>query len=376
MKAAVLEKGSLTIQEVDMPQPPGCCELQVKLEVTGVCHTDVHLARGDITPTQLKRHLIMGHEGVGIVENVGADVTEQFQAGDRVLVPWLGSTCMKCEMCISGHEALCEQRCATGKDVDGTFAEYMNVHASNVLKLPSSLSPSKAAGLAPIACAGLTAYKALKDSGLRAGQWVGIIGAAGGLGHVCYQYAVAMGFKVIAIDKGDNKVKFLKQIGATNILDVNTTKDLKGAVQGILDKEGALTATHGLHACIVLAPVPEAYSQALELTQPWGAIMCVALPKEPVSFHMQDIVCKGLRIMGSYVGDRQDLREAVQFALDGKVKCVISEQPLDQAAKVLKDLQDNTFEGRAVLRCSGEGIAKGAPTESKTQLRGQYAGSR
>lgn len=354
MKAVVLNKQQLQVTEVPIPVP-AIGQLRVKMETTGVCHTDVHAAHGEVQG-KLKKNLILGHEGVGLVDMIGQGIKQGFKVGDRVLIPWLGATCGTCEHCIDGHQALCDTRCATGIDVDGTYAEYVAVFPRSVILLPAGLSNEEAASLAPIACAGLTTYKALKSSGLRANQWVAICGAAGGLGHLAVQYANAMGFKVIAIDRGSKKMEFLQSLGATHYLDCDKTANLQQEVESLVPG--------GVHATLVLAPDPAAYQKAVQITARGGTVMCVALPKAPVEIDMQDVIGKGLKLKGSIVGDRQDLREALQFALEGKVKCIVHKWPLEQAAEVHQGLQEGNFEGRAVLMCCSPGCGK-YPTESK-----------
>lgn len=358
MKAVLLQKGTLSIQDVPVPVPKND-EIRVKLEWTGVCHTDVHLACGDICG-KLKKDLILGHEGVGTIDLLGDHVKDEYKIGDRVLIPWLGKICSTCENCCSGKEELCEKRCCTGVDTDGTYAEYATVDPRCVISLPSSISADQGASLAPIACAGLTTYTALKHSGLRANQWCVIIGAAGGLGHLALQYASAMAFKVIAIDVGANKMKFLRSMGAEHLIDATNT------TPSDLEKEVTKLVPQGVHATLVLAPHSSAYDSALSITRRGGNVMCVALPKDAVNVNMQNVISHGLHLIGSIVGDRQDLREALQFAIEGKVKCVVQEYPLSDALKVHQALRDNKFEGRAVLCCS-----EGLPSKRAQELKQQ-----
>ena len=209
MRAAVVHAFGepLTIDELAVPEPgPG--EIVVKLVATGVCHTDLHAARGDwaVKPTL---PLVPGHEGVGHVVAVGAGVTH-VKEGDAVGVPWLHDACGQCEYCLTGWETLCPSQHNTGYSVNGTYAEYVLAKADYVGHLPAGANMEE---IAPILCAGVTTYKGLKETEARAGEWVGISGV-GGLGHVAVQYAKAMGFSVAALDVDPTKLELARSLGA------------------------------------------------------------------------------------------------------------------------------------------------------------------
>lgn len=337
MNAVTLDNGKLTYGKVTKPKPTGG-QVLVKMVASGVCHTDLHLAHGEIKGA-LKPHLVLGHEAVGEVEEVGENV-EEFKRGDHILVPWLRQTCGKCAHCITGHETMCEFRISTGADVDGGYAEYLIANAQHAMMVPPELSASQAA---PLACAGVTSYKALKDSGARPGQWVAVIGGAGGLGHLALQFANAMALKTICIDiELKDKCGFIKELG------VNRACIFDGQDRELEQKVKALIA-EGVHASIVLAPCASAYQQAMNITRRGGSVMCVALPKEPIALNFQDIVTKELRVQGSLVGDRQDLAEVLQFAADKKVHCCVTERNLKDAPKVLSEMAVKQVKGRVVL---------------------------
>jgi propanol-preferring alcohol dehydrogenase len=179
MKAAVVHGFSkpLVIEEVDVPRP-GAHEVLVKIEACGVCHTDLHAAEGD-WPVKPRLPFIPGHEGVGHVFAVGADVGH-VKEGDRVGIPWLYSACGHCEHCLGGWETLCEQQKNTGYSVNGSFAQYALADAGYVGHLPSNIGFVEAA---PVLCAGVTVYKGLKVADTKPGNWV-VISGIGGLGHM------------------------------------------------------------------------------------------------------------------------------------------------------------------------------------------------
>lgn len=238
MKAAVVNefKKSLEIKEVEKPTLESG-EVLVKIEACGVCHTDLHAAHGD-WPVKPKLPLIPGHEGVGIVVEVANDVSS-IKVGDRVGIPWLYSACGECEYCLSGQETLCEDQLNGGYSVDGGYAEYCKAPADYVARIPKEADPVQ---IAPILCAGVTTYKALKVSGAKPGEWVAIYGI-GGLGHIALQYAKAMGLNVVAVDISDDKSKLALELGAD--IAINGLKE--DPVATIKEKVG------GVHAAVSVA---------------------------------------------------------------------------------------------------------------------------
>lgn len=219
MRAAVVHEfgAPLTIENVRVPVPgPG--ELLVKVMACGVCHTDLHAASGD-WPVKLSPPFIPGHEVAGTVAAIGPGVMD-FRIGDAVGIAWLHDACMRCEHCETGWETLCEQQHNTGYSCDGGFAEYAIANAAFAARLSDSVD---FAAVAPILCAGVTTYKALKETEVRPGQWVAISGI-GGLGQVAIQYAKAMGLKVLALDVAPEKLALARQAGADLALDAPASR--------------------------------------------------------------------------------------------------------------------------------------------------------
>jgi propanol-preferring alcohol dehydrogenase len=334
MKAAVVEqfKEPLKIKNVEKPTI-SYGEVLVRIKACGVCHTDLHAAHGD-WPVKPKLPLIPGHEGVGIVEEVGPGVTH-LKVGDRVGIPWLYSACGHCEYCLSGQETLCEHQKNAGYSVDGGYAEYCRAAADYVVKIPDNLSFEEAA---PIFCAGVTTYKALKVTGAKPGEWVAIYGI-GGLGHVAVQYAKAMGLNVVAVDIGDEKLKLAKELGAD--LVVNPLKE--DAAKFMKEKVG------GVHAAVVTAVSKPAFQSAYNSIRRGGACVLVGLPPEEMPIPIFDTVLNGIKIIGSIVGTRKDLQEALQFAAEGKVKTIIEVQPLEKINEVFDRMLKGEINGRVVL---------------------------
>ncbi|MEG3089561.1 alcohol dehydrogenase AdhP [Sphingomonas sp. PB4P5] len=336
MKAAVARefRQPLSIEDVPIPAPgPG--EVLVKIEATGVCHTDIHAIDGD-WPVAPIMPLIPGHEGVGYVAAVGSGVTD-LKEGDAVGIPWLHDACGQCEYCRSGWETLCERQNNSGYSVNGTYAEYAIANAAYVGHLPAN--PDFVA-LAPILCAGVTTYKGLKETEARAGEWV-VISGIGGLGHVAIQYAKAMGLHVAALDVAENKLALARSLGA----DVTANCATEDAAAKVIAATGG-----GAHGVLVTAVSPAAFGQAIACARRRGTVALVGLPAGAFPTPIFDVVLKRITVRGSIVGTRRDLAEALAFAAEGKVRATVTVEPLDQVNAVLDRLRQGKVDGRIVLR--------------------------
>ena len=200
--AQVVEKAGGPVIYKQIPvAAPGPDEVLVNIRYSGVCHTDLHARMGD-WPLPVKLPLVGGHEGAGYIVAKGSLVSEDIKIGDHAGVKWLNGSCLACEFCRTSDEPLCPKASLSGYTVDGTFQQYAVAKAAHVSIIPKDV-PLDA--IAPVLCAGITVYKGLKESGIKPGQTVAIVGAGGGLGSLAQQYAKAMGLEVIAIDGGDEK---------------------------------------------------------------------------------------------------------------------------------------------------------------------------
>jgi propanol-preferring alcohol dehydrogenase len=335
MRAAVVHRFGepLSIDELPVPEPgPG--EIVVKLVATGVCHTDLHAARGDwaVKPSL---PLVPGHEGVGYVAALGAGVTH-VKEGDVVGVPWLHDACGNCEYCETGWETLCPAQHNTGYSVNGTYAEYVLANGDFVGHLPAN---SNLEEIAPILCAGVTTYKGLKETEARAGEWVAISGI-GGLGHVAVQYAKAMGFQVAAIDVHEAQLELARQLGADIAIDARNAESVKQLVK----------QTGGMHGVLVTAVSTSAFSQAIGIARRKGTVVLNGLPPGDFPTPVLPVVLKRITIRGSIVGSRQDLAEALEFAAAGKVRAKVSVEPLEAVNDVFARMEAGQVSGRVVLR--------------------------
>jgi propanol-preferring alcohol dehydrogenase len=334
MKAAVVHAfhQPLVIEEVPVPEPgPG--QIVVKVEASGVCHTDLHAAEGD-WPVKPKLPLIPGHEAVGYVAAVGSGV-KNVKEGDRVGVPWLHTACGHCEYCLDGWETLCTQQKNTGYSVDGGYAEYVLADPKYVGHLPDRVDFAE---IAPVLCAGVTVYKGIKATDVRPGQWI-VISGIGGLGHMAVQYAKAMGMNVVAVDIADEKLQFARQLGAD--LTVNALTEDPG--------ERIQREIGGAHGVLVTAVSRKAFEQSLSMVRRGGTIAFNGLPPGEFPVSIFDVVLRGITLRGSIVGTRLDLQESLAFAGAGKVRAKIRVEPLEKINQVFAEMKEGKIEGRVVL---------------------------
>lgn len=343
--AVVFDKNNAPLQvRKDWPvvQPselkPG--EVLVRLAYSGVCHTDLHVWLGD-WPLDNKLPLVGGHEGAGYVAAIGEHSHTHLKVGDPVGVKWLANSCLGCEDCRKGYESTCESAELHGFTVDGSFQQWCVSYADHLTPIPKDLDMHAAA---PILCAGVTVYKALKEIRGAPGEFVVIPGAGGGLGHLACQYAKAMGYRVIAIDSGEDKRKLVASFGIKDFIDFK-----EGDVE---DKVKAVTEGRGAHAVVVVASGGSAYKDALSFLRPHGAVVLVGLPKNTeITAGVFNSVLNAHRIIGSYVGNRQDSIEALKLAAHGDVKTTYKIEPLDNLPDVFERMAAAKLPGRIVLNC-------------------------
>ncbi|MDG5488801.1 zinc-dependent alcohol dehydrogenase [Sphingomonas sp. BGYR3] len=335
MRAAVVRSfgAPLDIEERSVPSPRAG-QILVRVHASGVCHTDLHAARGD-WPVKPTLPFVPGHEAVGRVAALGPGVCG-IKEGDAVGVPWLHDACGCCEHCETGWETLCESQHNTGYGVDGGYADYVLADAAYVARLPHDVDfPA----MAPILCAGVTTYKGLKETEARPGQWV-VISGIGGLGHIAVQYAKAMGLHVAAVDVSEKKLALARALGAdvtVNAADPEFVAKLRRETEG------------GAHGVLVTAPSLPAFRQAIDIVRRRGTVSLIGLPAGEFPIPIFDVVLKRVTIRGSIVGTRADLAEAIDFAIEGKVRSRIETQPLEAINSVFHRLQSGDVGGRVVL---------------------------
>ena len=337
MKAARLEDGVLHIRDVNVPVPADE-EAVVRISAAGVCHSDLHLARGDWQG--VPRSGVIGHEAIGVVEALGPGADRFVHVGDRVILG-LGGTgggywCGVCDYCLRGLP----RHCAQSKGILGTFAECFSVWAPSLVRLPDSIGDEEA----PLACGGLTAYGAVKklfDHGVRPGRRIAIIGAAGGLGHYAVQIARTFGYEVIGVDIGAERLEFVRSLGASRALEADE------AVEVVHDELG------GVDASLVFSARMAGFRLGLRVLRRAGLFVAVGLP--PTSDGTLDLNPFELFLMDptiiySAVGTVQDMRELVDLAAAGHVSTHVSRTgALSELGTIFDELEAGAYTGRAVI---------------------------
>ncbi|MEO3772482.1 zinc-dependent alcohol dehydrogenase [Micromonospora sp. B9E7] len=335
MRATVVTAFDRPLEMLDLPVPePGPGEILVRIEASGLCHTDIHAARGD-WPVRPNPPFVPGHEGVGIVERVGPGVTEH-AVGDRVALPWLGWACGTCSYCVTGWETLCESQRNTGYSIDGAHAEYAVTSARYAVRVPEGVDPFEAA---PLTCAGVTTYKAVKVAGVRPGDRVAIFGI-GGLGHLAQQYAQLFGGETVAVDVTAEKLALATALGATHTVN---------AAQ--VDPVDAITRLGGADVAVVLAANPTVIEQAHRCLRRGGRLVLVSLPKEnTISLPVFETVLKGITVVGSIVGTRADLADVFRLHAAGRTRVAYEIRKLDEINTAIEDVLAGRVTARLVLQ--------------------------
>ncbi|WBW75406.1 alcohol dehydrogenase Adh1 [Schizosaccharomyces osmophilus] len=329
---------NVKFEEVPVGEP-GEDQVLVNIKYTGVCHTDLHALQGD-WPLDVKLPLIGGHEGAGVVVKVGRGVN-RLKIGDRVGVKWMNSSCGNCEYCMKGDETICPQIQLSGYTVDGTFQHYAIANATHATLIPESVPLEVAA---PVMCAGITVYRALKESGVGPGQWVCIPGAGGGLGHLAVQYAKAMAMRVVAIDSGEDKKELVSSFNADVFVDFKTDD----VVEVVKEKTGG-----GAHGTLVLSTSPKSYEQAASFARPGSTMITVAMPAgAKLGADIFWLTVKQLKVCGSHVGSRLDSVEAMDYLARGLVKPFYKVQPFSTLPEVYNLMHEGKIAGRIVLDLS------------------------
>ena len=329
--------GTLTVRTGIDIQQPAQNEILVKMECSGICHSDCMNVEGRGSYTA-----IPGHEGVGTVVKLGPGSPESLM-GKRVGIKWLWSACQTCSSCKKGQINNCAKQSNTGRTTLGTLQEYVVAHAEFVQLIPDGVKSEVAA---PLLCAGLSLAGAVSRVApeVQPGEFVVIVGAGGGLGHIGVQIATIKGYKVIAVDSGAEKEKLSKEMGAVAFIDYAKV-DVVDAVKALTDGEGA-------HGVIMVAGSERAYQQGPELIRNNGVFVCVGLPPPTFMFPMSpiQIANRGLVIRGSSTGTAKQMDELLQLALQGKITPKIEVFDFEKAPEIIKQLQGFEVSGRKVVR--------------------------
>jgi len=326
MKASIVPAANQKWEIKDLPQPePDPNQVLIKMHASGICYTDVHQTKGE-TPGAFPRTL--GHEPVGEIVAVGTGVRGR-KVGDRVGVPWVQASCMRCEWCLRGKPMFCAEQIGTSVNVAGGHAEYMVAFGDAAVPLPQGLSYEQAA---PIFCAGYTVYSGLRWAEPQPNETVAVVGI-GGLGHLALQYAKAAGFKTIAITRSLDKETLAKQLGADAVV-----------------KNGqALAELGGADVILGTSNSTDAMADAIPGLRPDGRLVLMGFDAKALAVSPADLIMRRIRVLGSQQNRRDFLYEALDVAAQGKVKVMTETYPFDKVHQAYDRVAEGKARFRAVL---------------------------
>jgi len=332
MKAVQINQpgGEFEIVERDIPEP-GRRQVLIKIEACGICHSDMFVKEGAFPGIEYPR--IPGHEVIGVIEKTGDDVTA-WKKGDRVGIGWHGGHCFECEACRRGDFISCENAKITGISFDGGYAEYMAAPQEALALVPNELGSAEAA---PLLCAGITVFNALRHSGATAGDVVAVQGI-GGLGHLGIQYANRMGFKTVALSGTDSKKELAEKLGAHVFIsgsDSHTVEELQ--------KLG------GAKIILATAPNSDLISSVTGGLATDGKIIVVGVDTKPIEVSPMQLVGGRTSVTGWPSGTAIDSEDTLNFSALSASKPMIETFPLEKAAKAYERMITNKARFRVVL---------------------------
>jgi len=338
VKAAVVPALGAPLQIRDVPVPePGPGQVLVRIETCGLCHTDIHAARGE-WPVKPKIPLIPGHEGVGVVVSVGpplGDHEPPVRLGQRVALPWLGHACGMCRYCIDGWETYCTAPEYTGYTMDGSYAEYAVAYANHVVPVPHGVTSMDAS---PLTCAGVTTYKALKVAEPQPDETVMVVGV-GGLGHLGLQYARVFGARTVAVDMYDAKLQLAADLGADHVVDARG------------DQQAALAALGGVDVALVTVPSTHAMRAAHAALNPRGRMVLVGIPADNrLELPVFETVLRGRSVLGSLVGTRNDLADVFDLHARGLTRVITAARRLEDVNACFDEVLAGKVPARLVFQ--------------------------
>ena len=326
--------GPLEVVERDLPEP-GRGEVRVRVRACGVCHSDMFAKEGVMPATPFP--IIPGHEIVGEVDTLGEGVLGDWSPGDRVGVGWFGGACHHCESCRRGDFITCANGRIPGVTFDGGYAEAVVVPADALAHVPDELSDAEAA---PLLCAGVTTYHALRSSPARPGDRVAVQGV-GGLGHLGIQFAARMGFEVIAVSRGTEKEDLARKLGAHDYVDSAAT-----------DPAQALAEKGGCAVILATATSGEAISALVGGLAPRGQLLVVGAAESPLQVEAMSLIGPAAGVVGHPSGTSKDSEDALRFSRLTDVRPMIETMPLDRAAEAYDRMMAGDARFRMVLTTS------------------------
>jgi D-arabinose 1-dehydrogenase-like Zn-dependent alcohol dehydrogenase len=322
--------GDFELIERDIPQPgPG--EIRIKVQVCGVCHSDVLTKQGGFPGMTYPR--VPGHEVVGIVDEVGNAVSE-WKKGDRVGVGWHGGHCFVCDSCRRGDFMTCQNESITGLLRDGGYQQYMLARHEAVALVPEGLDSADAG---PLMCAGVTTFNSLRHSKARVGDLVAVQGV-GGLGHLGIQYAAKAGYRVVAIGRGPENEALAKKLGAFAYIDSKA-----GRVADELKKLG------GARVILATAPNSKAMAETIDGLSVDGTLLVVGAPFEPMPVSVLSLILARRAIQGWPAGTARDSQDTLEFSKFSGVRPMIEKYPLEKVKEAYERMESGHAEFRVVL---------------------------
>jgi len=333
--------GALRVVERQVSEP-GVGQVRIRVEACGICHTDAATVAGVYPGLTLPR--VPGHEVVGRIEALGGGVSK-WKIGQRVGVGLIAGEDGTCEPCRRGDMVNCQNPVVSGVTADGGYAEVMIAEARAIASVPDDLSSAEAA---PLLCAGVTTYNALRNAGLRGGDLVAVQGI-GGLGHLGIQFARQMGFRTVAIGKGSDKEKLAKDLGAHVYIDT-----------AVDDAVAALQRMGGARAILATAPSGAAMGPLVSGLAARGKLIVVGVPQDQIQLNAFPLVFGGRSIYGTLTGTPIDCEDTLAFSVLENIRPMIETVPLEQAAEGYARMMQGKARFRMVL-VTKDGVARSAP---------------
>ena len=332
-ECAKIETNPLKLTQIDRHEIKRPNEILLKIEACGVCHSQLHGIEGDWLDIGIPPALptVPGHEVVGKIIEIGKDVTK-FKVGDRAGITPLLEACQKCQYCLEGKEYLCESSIITGESFKGGYTEYITVTENFATKVPESM---KAEYAAPLFCAGITAYKAVKAAEPKQDKKIGIFGI-GGVGHMAVQFAKVENCDVIAFSRTQSHLDVAKRLGANDAMKFTENQD---------EFLSTLKEKHGtLDAAIVFAPADIVTDTAIKSVKKGGLIVIATVGENPAFSAFEEKT-----IRGTLIGSTKDMEQVIKICDEKNIEVITQTFPLENANEVLKKLKDSEIEARGVL---------------------------
>ena len=342
MRAAVVPKigGDWEVREIPNPEP-SANQVLIKIHASGICYTDVHATKGALG---VKFPYTIGHEPAGEIVALGEGVSTR-KTGDRVGVPWLQSTCGRCEWCQRGKSFFCPNHIATGINIAGGHAEYMVAYANATQLIPNEVSYDQAA---PIFCAGYTVYSGLRLADPKPHERIAVVGI-GALGHLGIQYSKAAGFDIIAVTHSKDKEELAYKLGADNVVSDGEELLKQKGQHGNSSLDGGEGGGGGADIILATSNSYKATADAIKGLRPDGRVILMGVSSTETLTVSPEILFKRARIIGSTQNDREHLYEALDYVAKGKVKVMTEISPLEEISNAHDKVSNGNVRFKSVI---------------------------